>query len=89
MTFSKRHWSNQRECLSQIRIFAVIDTDGVSETGNSEHEEFGMERLMDVVAKRRPASASTFTPQSAQPLAQFVGDEPTYDDSTLVVLKFS
>jgi phosphoserine phosphatase RsbU/P len=67
----------------------VIYTDGVSEAENSSSEQFGIERLTDVAAAARFASAGQIHAQIRGALKDFVADEPTHDDSTLVVLKFS
>jgi serine phosphatase RsbU (regulator of sigma subunit) len=67
----------------------VIYTDGVTEAENARGEEFGMDRLMAVVSKERSASAAQIHATIRSALQQYVGDEPTHDDSTLVVLKFN
>ncbi len=48
-----------------------------------------MDRLADVVASSRSTSAARIHNRIRTALQEFVGDEPTHDDSTLIVLKFS
>jgi serine phosphatase RsbU (regulator of sigma subunit) len=67
----------------------VIYTDGVSEAENSRGDQFGVERLAEVVAGSRSASAGDIHGGIRGALKDFVGDEPSHDDSTLIVLKFS
>jgi sigma-B regulation protein RsbU (phosphoserine phosphatase) len=67
----------------------VIYTDGVSEAENAMDEQFGMERLETVIRQARQGSAAHIHQSIRAALKEFVGDEPTHDDSTLIVLKFS
>ncbi len=67
----------------------VIYTDGVSEAENFRSEQFGVDRLAELVAGSRTVSAGEIHSRIRVALKDFVGDEPTHDDSTLIVLKFS
>jgi sigma-B regulation protein RsbU (phosphoserine phosphatase) len=67
----------------------VMYTDGVNEAHNSHDEQFGTERLVQVVTGARKSSANGIHASIRSSLRDFVGDEPTHDDSTLIVLKFS
>ncbi len=67
----------------------VIYTDGVSEAENSRGDQFGVDRLADVVGGSRSGSAADIHGRIRGALKDFVGDEPSHDDSTLIVLKFS
>jgi len=67
----------------------VVYTDGVSEAENSRDEQFGTDRLAEVVTSARGATASQIHRRIRDGLKEFVGDEPANDDSTLIVLKFS
>jgi sigma-B regulation protein RsbU (phosphoserine phosphatase) len=67
----------------------VIYTDGVTEAENAKGEEYGMERLIDLVSRERSGTATHLHGSIRSSLKQFVGDTPTHDDSTLVVLKFT
>ena len=66
----------------------VIYTDGVNEAENSRGDDFGMDRLISIVSNERSGSASHIHTTIRSALQEFVGDTPTHDDSTLVVLKF-
>ena len=65
----------------------VIYTDGVSEAENGIEEQFGMDRLASVLGNYPGASAKEIHAGIRQALTGYVGDSPTHDDSTLVVLK--
>jgi sigma-B regulation protein RsbU (phosphoserine phosphatase) len=67
----------------------VMYTDGVSEAENSFDEQFGVDRLTEVVSATRYQTATHIHARIRGALKEFVGDEPTRDDSTLIVLKFS
>ena len=56
---------------------------------NAQDEQFGVDRLAAVVADNRSGSATAIHGCIRESLKQFVGDEPTHDDSTLLLLKFS
>jgi phosphoserine phosphatase RsbU/P len=66
----------------------VVYTDGVSEAENLQGDQLGMERLGAVVRASRLKSASEIHAGIREALDEFVGDAPTHDDSTLIVLKF-
>lgn len=67
----------------------IVYTDGVSEAENAQVEQFGLDRLIEVVTSSRQSSASAIHENIRSALKEFVGDEPTHDDSTLIVLKFA
>lgn len=67
----------------------VIYTDGVSEAENRYGDQFGVDRLTGIVAATRSTSATHIHASVRGALKEFVGDEPTHDDSTLIVLKFA
>jgi sigma-B regulation protein RsbU (phosphoserine phosphatase) len=67
----------------------VIYTDGVSEAENAQDEQFGIDRMVEVVAGSRRSPASGIHADIRSALEEFVGEEPTHDDSTLIVLKFT
>jgi len=66
----------------------VIYTDGVSEAENSERDQYGLERLSDVVSRNKEKSASSIHTDIRAALSEFVGDHRANDDSTMIVLKF-
>lgn len=65
----------------------VIYSDGVSEANNLRDEEFGMERLTEVVKKNRTASAAGIRDKVESALSAFTQTAPANDDITLVIVK--
>jgi sigma-B regulation protein RsbU (phosphoserine phosphatase) len=77
----------QRETKLEPGDLLVLYTDGVTDALNAEMEEFGLPRLLSVVAEHREASAADVIRAINQAVDEFVGDTPQFDDFTLVVLK--
>ena len=65
----------------------VAYTDGVVEALNSRQEEFGEERLSDIVRSSLSLSAAEICKRIAERLQAFVAESPPWDDITLVVMK--
>ncbi len=65
----------------------VIYSDGVSEADNIKDEEFGMERLIEVVSKNVQKSASGLRDKVEFALSSFTQTAPANDDITLVIVK--
>jgi serine phosphatase RsbU (regulator of sigma subunit) len=65
----------------------VIYSDGVSEANNIKEEEFGMERLMDVVRRNLTSSAAGLRDKVESALSAFTQTAPANDDITLVIVK--
>ncbi|HEV8158096.1 MAG TPA: SpoIIE family protein phosphatase [Pyrinomonadaceae bacterium] len=65
----------------------VIYSDGVSEANNLKGDEFGMERLTQVVSKNLKASASGLRDKVESALSAFTQTAPANDDITLVIVK--
>lgn len=65
----------------------VIYSDGVSEAVNPAGEEFGPERLYQVVAANLKASASGIRDRIEAALTKFAQGTPANDDITLVIVK--
>jgi len=65
----------------------VIYSDGVSEANNLTGDEFGMERLTQVVSKNLNASASGLRDKVESALSAFTQTAPANDDITLVIVK--
>jgi len=66
----------------------VLYTDGVNEAKNSEGIQFGMDRFLELLSTKSKSSAEDIVSYVSENLVRFVGDEPMYDDTTLVVLKW-
>ena len=65
----------------------VVYSDGVSEANNLKGDEFGMDRLMDVVRKNLGASAAGIRDKVESALSSFTQTAPANDDITLVIVK--
>lgn len=65
----------------------VIYSDGVSEANDPEGEEFGTERLKNVVLANREKSVSAIRDKIESALSSFMGSAPANDDITLLILK--
>ncbi len=65
----------------------VIYSDGVTEATNSNYDEFGEERLIEVLKGRRGESASAIVDAVTKALAEFTAGAPQADDITLMVGK--
>jgi phosphoserine phosphatase RsbU/P len=65
----------------------VFYTDGVTEAINAQEQEFGRERLRQVVFDKRRAPATELVMALNHALHEFSGVAPQFDDITLVVMK--
>jgi sigma-B regulation protein RsbU (phosphoserine phosphatase) len=65
----------------------VVYSDGVSEANNPKGEEFGMERLEEVVKNNVGRSASGLRDKIESGLSAFTQTAPANDDITLVIVK--
>ncbi len=65
----------------------VIYSDGVSEANNLNEEEFGMERLIEVVSQNLKSSAAGMRDKVESALSTFTQTAPPNDDITLVIVK--
>jgi len=63
----------------------VIYSDGVSEATNPQEEEFGEERLMELIARYKERAPEEITKMVLDELERFVNVAPQNDDITLVV----
>lgn len=65
----------------------VIYSDGVNEANNLAGDEFGMERLTQVISKNITASAAGMRDKVESALSAFTQTAPANDDITLVIVK--
>ncbi len=65
----------------------VIYSDGVSEANNLSEEEFGLDRLSDVLRTNVSLTASGIRDKVESALSTFTGTAPANDDITLVIVK--
>jgi sigma-B regulation protein RsbU (phosphoserine phosphatase) len=67
--------------------FLVMYTDGVTDLVNSNHEEFGMDRLLKVVNDTSRGTAEDMARSIEMALDKFSGGTVYTDDITLVIAK--
>lgn len=65
----------------------VIYSDGISDSVNEVDEDFGEDRLIQVVQKYRTRTASQLRDRIDEALTQFVGQAPPVDDMTIMIVK--
>jgi sigma-B regulation protein RsbU (phosphoserine phosphatase) len=65
----------------------LMYTDGITDALNAQREEFGNERLTQLLLDNRHRSASEIADAIVAALHAFVGDREAFDDMTLVALK--
>jgi serine phosphatase RsbU (regulator of sigma subunit)/pSer/pThr/pTyr-binding forkhead associated (FHA) protein len=65
----------------------VIYSDGVSEANNLQEEEFGLDRLSEVIRRNLSSSAAGIRDKVESALSTFTQTAPANDDITLVIVK--
>ena len=65
----------------------TLYTDGVTEAINGKEEQFGQERLIEVVAKSNNLPAQDLINRIREEVTIFAQGQPQFDDFTLVILK--
>ena len=65
----------------------AIYSDGVTEASNAAQEEFGEERLIEILSRHRAEPAAAMVQAVTAALAEFVAGAPQADDITLVIAK--
>jgi phosphoserine phosphatase RsbU/P len=65
----------------------VVYSDGVSEANNITEDEFGLERLQNVISSNLDRTASGIRDKVESALSAFTGSAPANDDITLVIVK--
>ncbi len=65
----------------------IVYSDGVTEATNPEDEEFGLERLVEIVKNNLKASASGLRDRIESALSGFTLNAPANDDITLLIVK--
>ena len=62
-------------------------TDGVPEAHNREDEEFGEERLRQLLQQTAHLSAKEIGARLSEEMKDWIGDAEQYDDLTFIVMK--
>jgi sigma-B regulation protein RsbU (phosphoserine phosphatase) len=65
----------------------VMYTDGVTEVFDDNEEQFGEERLLELVKKYRALSADELKDKIQEVVTDFASDHHLFDDLTLVIIK--
>jgi len=65
----------------------LLYSDGVSEANNAAEEEFGVDRMVEVLRAYRDEPASVVVEQMVRRIDEFAGAAPQFDDITLMALK--
>ncbi|MDD5170962.1 MAG: SpoIIE family protein phosphatase [Syntrophales bacterium] len=67
----------------------VMYTDGITEAINEREEVFGLERLIRVILTHRDMPSQAIIDQIQREVSSFAGDQPQFDDITLMILKLT
>ncbi len=84
---------NIARMISQINIQLqkgdgiVLYTDGITEAQNSQEEQYGIERLCQVVSQQWHRSAKVIQQAIVDDVKQYIDTQKVFDDITLLVLK--
>jgi serine phosphatase RsbU (regulator of sigma subunit) len=65
----------------------VLYSDGITEATNEREEFYGLQRLCKVVSRHWSQPAETIKERVVTDVQNFIGQQPLYDDLTLVVVK--
>ncbi|KWT76847.1 SpoIIE family protein phosphatase [Candidatus Magnetominusculus xianensis] len=68
--------------------FILMYTDGVTEAINEKDEEFGEERLNRLILENHDKPIKEFVELINAELKKFTGEQPQFDDITLMILKY-
>lgn len=77
----------ERELAIEPGSSVLLYTDGVIDALDRDENEFGMKRLSQVLETHCQEPAENVIAAINQAIADFVGDQPQFDDFTLLVLK--
>ena len=65
----------------------LLFTDGVNEALDQQGDEFGLDRLKDVLARTAPSGAAAVVETVLEEIGRFVGSHPQSDDITLIAIE--
>ena len=77
----------QRTITLQPGDLLLLYTDGVTDAINATGEEYGLERVKEVIYRQRSASPEAISEALIQSLATFTAGSAPFDDITLVLIK--
>lgn len=67
--------------------FIVLYTDGVTEANDAQGQEFGVERLQQIITNHRDATPEEMVTRISEAVQDFVSPAPLPDDTTIMVVK--
>ncbi|HEY9702662.1 MAG TPA: PP2C family protein-serine/threonine phosphatase, partial [Allocoleopsis sp.] len=65
----------------------VLYTDGITEAENMNKQQYGLDKLCEIVRENRHQTAKEIREKVINNLREFIGNQKVFDDITLVVLK--
>jgi serine phosphatase RsbU (regulator of sigma subunit)/pSer/pThr/pTyr-binding forkhead associated (FHA) protein len=78
-------------CEAAVQLYAgdvlIVYSDGVTESVNEHEDEFGEQRLIEVMQKNLARTAAGIRDRIDEALTRFVGKAKTVDDLTMVIVK--
>ena len=77
----------EERCEVASGDIVVLYSDGVTEAMRADDEEFGEQRLIDVVVQHRELSAAQIAEKVKEALAVWMGATPPMDDVTVVIVR--
>jgi sigma-B regulation protein RsbU (phosphoserine phosphatase) len=77
----------EQTCTVEPGDILAIYSDGVSEANNIAEEEFGTDRLIDVMRRYAAEPPASIVDAVFRELDQFAGEAPQFDDITLMIAK--
>ncbi|HWF83384.1 MAG TPA: GAF domain-containing SpoIIE family protein phosphatase [Vicinamibacterales bacterium] len=78
---------DETEVMIEPGDCAVLFSDGVADARSAADEEFGDDRLVDIVRTSMDQPAETIVERVFDAIDRFVGDAPQFDDITILVLR--
>ncbi|NES70916.1 MAG: serine/threonine-protein phosphatase, partial [Okeania sp. SIO2D1] len=65
----------------------VLYTDGITEAENSDRQQYGLERLCEIIQNNHQKSASEIREIVIEDVRRYIGQQKVFDDISLVVIK--
>jgi sigma-B regulation protein RsbU (phosphoserine phosphatase) len=79
---------SEQEMMLTPGMTIFLYTDGLTEAENGRREQFGMQRIREVISARTSDSPQELIETMAAAVHQFVGDTEQSDDLTLLAIKY-
>jgi sigma-B regulation protein RsbU (phosphoserine phosphatase) len=84
--FPARSYDEQSFKLRDGDLLAIY-SDGVTDAQNEAEEDFGTERLVEVLVRHAQAPASDLVTRVFEAIDAFAGNAPQFDDITMLIMK--